>query len=72
VVDPIERRSLRSGERAKEHLITADLHLLEKLAKRYQGKGLALLDLIQEGTIGLSRAVEPVDPSRGHRFGAYV
>jgi RNA polymerase nonessential primary-like sigma factor len=71
-LDPRERRRvLHRGRRAKERMIQANLRLVVAVAKKYQRRGLELLDLVQEGSLGLERAVERFDPSRGFRFSTY-
>ncbi len=68
----LARRVERGDDQARERLINSNLALVVSIAKRYRGHGLSLLDLIQEGVIGLMRAVEKFDWRRGHKFSTYA
>jgi RNA polymerase nonessential primary-like sigma factor len=74
---PLQRRKdlrmvVRDGGRARNHLLVANLRLVVSLAKRYTGRGMPLLDLIQEGNLGLIRAVEKFDYTKGFKFSTYA
>src|ERR671939_1394498 len=68
----LSKRAKAGDDRARKKLVERNLRLVVSVAKRYRGMGLPFEDLIEEGNLGLLRAVEKFDPDRGHRFSTYV
>ena len=69
---PRQRHQVRMGCRARDRMMAANLRLVVSVAKKYQNQGLELLDLVQEGAIGLERAVDKFDPAMGYKFSTYA